>query len=146
MKKLTRQIIDDCGCDDWVEAFVEELCARAKINAEEITIYDMDGSRIYLQAEVWDETIVPEETDEETDEGPGGWVDKTYTIRYYEDDVRLNRLILSYVFYDNKRVTVEEKRPDGSISRYDAPITLDEGAYKIVSRLGKIKCIRLKDE
>lgn len=140
MKKYNVNVYDNCGCEKWVEAFVRELFDRAEIKAEEVVIYDMDDRRISLQAEVWDETMEPDEMDEE----PGGWVDKSYTIRYFEDDKRMDRMLLSFKFYDNERVIVEEKTPDGRTLRSDTPRYIDQGAYKIVAWWGKARCIRMK--
>lgn len=141
MKKVNMNVYDHCGCDEWVEAFVKAVFTHAKIEAEEIVIYDMDYKRISISAEVWDSTLEPDEYDEE----PGGWVSKSYTIKYFEEDESWRNFILSYILYDDERVTIEEQRPDGSICRYDAPTHIEDGAYKIVARRGKAKCIRLDD-
>ncbi len=140
MKKSVMKIVDDCGCDVWVEPIVRELFAHAKIRAREVVISDMDYKRIFIDAEIWDETQEPEEPGGK----PGDWVGKSYTIKYYEDERQINSLQLSYLFYsDDERVIVEEVRPDGGISRYDTPRYIDEGSYKIISWFGKPKCIRL---
>ena len=140
MKKNDIKIYDECGCEVWAEALVRELFARAKIQTAQVVIYDMDDRRIYIRAEVWDETLEPDEVGEE----PGGWVDKNYTIRYYEDGKFLGIQLLSFRFFGEERVIVENKKPDGTISRYGAPRYLDMGAYVIISCLGKAKCIRQK--
>ena len=139
MEKIRMEIYDNCGCDERVEAFVKEVFTHAKIQAAEIVIDDMDYKRIFVRAEVWDATLEPDEYDEE----PGGWIEKNYTIRYFEEDECWRNFVLSYILYDDERVTMEEQKPDGGICRYDAPTHIEEGAYKIVARRGKAKCIRL---
>lgn len=141
MKRFNMNVYDSCGCDEWVEAFVKAVFTHAKIEAEEIVIYDMDYKRIFIRAEVWDSTLEPDEDDEE----PGGWVDKSYTIKYFEEDERWRNFTLSYILYDDERVMIEEQKPDGSICRYGAPTHIEDGAYKIVARRGNPKCIRLDD-
>lgn len=139
MKDFNVNVYDNCGCEEWVEAFVKAVFTHAKIKTEEVIIDDMDYKRISLRAEVWDETMEPEEEDEE----PGGWIEKTYTIKYYEEDKWGRHFALSYVLHDDERVIVETKRPDGSIYHYNAPTYLEEGKCKIAVRRGKATCIRL---
>ena len=140
MKKNDIRIYDECGCEAWAEALVRDLFTRTKIQIEKAVIYDMDDRRIYIQAEVWDETLEPDQEGEE----PGGWVDKNYTIRYYEDGKIFGIQLLSFRFFGEDRVIVENKKPDGKICRYGAPRYFDMGAYVIISCLGKAKCIRWK--
>ena len=140
MKKNNIKIYDSCGCEGWAKALVRDLFTRANIKVEEVVIYDMDDRRINMRAEVWDKTLEPDEVGEE----PGGWVEKDYTIRYYDDGRFLGRLLMSFRFFDNERVVVEEKMPNGKIHRFETPIYLDAGAYKIISWFGTAKCIRLK--
>ena len=135
------KIYDECGCEVWAKALVRDLFTRAGIKAEKVIIYDMDDRRICMRAEVWDETLEPDEVGGE----PGGWEDKHYTIRYFEDGKFFGRLSLSFKFYGDERVIVEGRKPDGGICRYDAPRYLDMGSYKIISWLGKAKCIRQKN-
>lgn len=140
MKKNDIKIYDECGCEVWTEALVRELFTRAKIQTEQVVIYDMDDRRIHIRAEVWDETLEPDAVGEE----PGGWVDRDYTIRYYDDGRFFGILFISFRFFDNERVVVEEKISDGKIRRFHTPQYLDAGAYVIISCLGKAKCIRQK--
>ena len=140
MKRFSMNIYDDCGCDEWVEAFVKAVFSHAKIEAEEIVIYDMDNKRIFIRAEIWDATIAPDEYDDE----PVGWVEKTYTIKYYQEDEPWRKFLLSYVLYDDERIKVAFENANGGISYYDSPTEIEQGAYKIVARWGKAKCIRKK--
>ena len=140
MKKKNFELNADCGCDSWVEALVEELFSRLDIKIEEVCINEMDEKRIFCWASVWDETLEP---DEEDDEEYGGWDEKNYVIKYYIDSEPWEPMLLSFDFYDDERVIEEHIKPDGSVIRYSAPNYLDTGEYKIVSRRGKVKCIRL---
>lgn len=126
MKKNIK-IMDTCGCDAWVAAFVRTLFQRVGIHAEEIEIWDVDYKHIRLRAEVWDETLAPDAEGVE----PGGWVEKQYRIRYYEDAKNPLRLLISYRFYEIEEVTVEDILPDGRIVRHLAPTYLDQGAYQV---------------
>lgn len=142
MKKYLLKIEEECWCEDWVTPFVRDLFIRAKIKTDEVCIYEMDDRRIYIHAEVWDDTLEPDEDDDE----PGGWVDKFYTIRYFEDDRQLGKLLMSFFMYDDERDMVEMTRDDGTTYYQEELRYIDEGAYKIVTWLGKPKCIRLKDD
>ncbi len=139
MRKSVMKIVDDWGCEVWVEPIVRELFTHAKIKSREVVITFMDFKRIYLAAEVWDETQEPEEPGGK----PGAWIDKKYVIKYWVDERLINSLQLSYWFYDEERVMVEVKSPDGSIHYSSTPRDIDEGTYKIISWFGKPKCIRL---
>ena len=140
MKKYSMNVYDNCGCDEWVEAFVKTVFTHAKIEAEELVIIDMDYKRIAIRAEVWDATLEPDEYDEE----PGGWVEKTYTIKYYQEDEPWRKFVLSYVLYDDERIKVAFKNSEGKIFYHDSPAEIEQGAYRIVPLWGKPKCIRTK--
>ena len=140
MKKYSMNVYDNCGCDEWVEAFVKTVFTHAKIEAEELVIIDMDYKRIAIRAEVWDATLEPDEYDEE----PGGWVEKTYTVKYYQEDEPWRKFLLSYVLYDDERISVAFKNAEGKISYRDSPTEIEQGAYRIVPWCGKAKCIRKK--
>jgi hypothetical protein len=138
MKKYSMNVYDNCGCDEWVAAFVKTVFTHARIGAEELVIYDMDHKRIFIRAEVWDATLEPDVYDDK----PGGWVEKTYTIKYYQEDEPWRKFLLSYVLYDDERIMVACKNATGEISYYDSPTEIEQGAYRIVPRWGKAKCIR----
>lgn len=140
MKKFSMNVYDNCGCDDWVAAFVKTVFTHAKIGAEELVIYDVDDKRIFIRAEVWDATLEPDAYDDEF----GGWVEKAYTIKYYQEDEPWRKFLLSYVLYDDERTMVARKNANGGISYYDSPTKIEQGAYRIVSWWGKAKCIRKK--
>ena len=123
--KKTMEIIDECGCEGWVEEFVRAVATHANIEAEELVITEMDGFRITLWSEVFDETIAPEEDGDE----PGDYIEKEYIIRYFIDDEPWRNFLISYFIYD-----VDDRDRE------------DRGAYKIVPHRGKAKCIRLEDE
>ncbi len=142
MKKNAMNINEECWCENWVAPFVRDLFIRAEIKTDEICIYEMDDRRIHICAEVWDDTLEPDEDGDES----GGWVDKSYTIRYFEDDRQLGKLLLSFFFYDDERDMVKKTREDGTTYYQEELRYIDEGAYKIVTWLGKPKCIRLKDD
>lgn len=121
------RIIDECGCSKWAKAFVKTVLKRVNIQTEEIVIWDMTYKHINLRAEVWDAELAAETEGE----APGGWVEKYYSIRYYEDAKNVLRLLLSYRFYDNEEVIEETVRPDGSVVRNYSRMYLDEGAYRV---------------
>lgn len=135
------KIINDCRCPIWAKALVKIVLRRAKIQANEVVIWDMTYKHINIRAEVWDETLAPDAEEK----APGGWVEKDYSIRYYEDTQNPLRLLLSYRFYDQERIMVEQVRPDGHICRYESPIYLDEGAYRIFGYWGWPVFVRLAD-
>ena len=126
MKKNMR-IVDEYGCSRWAKAFVKAVLNRVDIQADEMVIEEMTYKHINLRAEVWDANL-PSEVE---GEAAGGWVEKRYSIRYYEDAKNVFRLLLSYRFYDHKEVTVETVRTDGTIVRYQEPTYLDDGAYRV---------------
>ena len=140
MEKNMR-IVDEYGCSRWAKAFVKAVLKRVEIQTEELVIEDMTYKHINLRAEVWDDTI-PSESEGDT---PGGWVEKRYSIRYYEDAANVFRLLLSYRFYDDEQVTVETIRPDGKIVRHQEPIYLDEGAYRVFGHWFWPMLVRIKD-
>ena len=121
------KIVDSCGCSTWVKTFVNMLLKHVDITAEEVEIWDVDYKHISLRAEVWDETLAPDAEGNEL----GGWVEKQYRIRYYEDAKNPLRMLISYRFYDLEEVTVKHIRSDGQVVRYKTPTYLDEGTYKV---------------
>lgn len=121
------KIVDSCGCEIWAKALVKKLMERVNLKTDEVEICDMTYKHIELCAEVWDDTLPPE-TEGDV---PGGWVQKSYSIRYYEDAKKPLRLLMSYRFYENEHVLVEEILPNGKTCRYWSPIYLDQGAYRI---------------
>ena len=121
------KIVDTCGCSTWVKKFVRTLLNRVDIKAEEIEIWDVDYKHISLRAEVWDKTLAPNAEGDE----PGGWVEKQYRIRYYEDAKNPLRLLISYRFYDLEEVMVKKTLPDGKVVQHLSPTYLDEGVYRV---------------
>lgn len=134
-------IIETCDCPIWAKPLVEDIFRRTDIHANEIVIWDMDYKHISLSAEVWDKNLAP---DAEGDE-PGGWVEKQYRVRYYEDGKDLLRMLLSYRFYDCEEVTVEEVLPDGKVVRYLAPTYLDKGAYRVYGYWYAPSCVHIDE-
>lgn len=123
-----------CDCDEWVAPFTEAVLKHANLMADDIFITGCDEARIYINAEVFDETI----TD---DDGVcGDWVDKEFTIRYEVEDIKWRAMLLSYDFYENQYITHEIMRADGSICRYTGPKYIDEGLVLIVDEKDRIKC------
>ena len=110
MEEITMEIYDNCGCGEWVKDFVQEVLMRANIRAGEVVIKDMDFKRIRLRVEEWDETIPPEEDDEE----PGGWVEQYYVIKYQEDPKFWYSYVLLYVLCNETGVITEAQWPDMS--------------------------------
>ena len=135
------RIVNECGCSNWAKTFVKTVLRRVNIQAEEIVIWDMTYKHIELRAEVWDAALPPEVEGD----APGGWVEKYYSIRYYEDAQNPLRLLLSYRFYDNERIVTEHIRPDGQVIRLDTPIYLDEGAYRVFVHWCCPVLVRAKD-
>jgi hypothetical protein len=140
VKKFSMNVYDNCGCDEWAAAFVKTVFTHAKIGAEELVIYDMDDKRIFIRAEVWDASLEPDEYDDK----PGGWVEKAYTIKYYQEDEPWRKFLLSYVLYDDERTMVAFENANGGTSYHDLPTKIEYGAYRIVPWWGKAKCIRKK--
>ena len=110
MEEITMKIYDRCGCDEWVEEFVEAVLTRAKIAANEVIICDMDYKRIRLRVEEWDDTLPPEEGDEEH----GGWIEQYYVIKYEEAAKFWYCFVLSYVLYNEMGAVLEAQWPDMS--------------------------------
>lgn len=110
MEEIIMEIYDNCGCDEWVEMFVQEVLTRANIKAGEVVICDKDYKRIRLRVEEWDETMPPEEEDEE----PGGWMERYYVIKYEEDMKFWYSRVLTYILYNEQGVVAEAQWPDMS--------------------------------
>ena len=110
MEEITMEIYDNCGCDEWVETFAKEVLTRANIKACEVVICDMDYKRIRLRVEEWDDTMPPEEGDEEY----GGWIEQYYTIKYEENMEFWYSHVLTYTLYNEKGVVAEAQWPDMS--------------------------------
>lgn len=122
MEDITMEIYDNCGCDELVEEFVKDALTRANIKACEVVICDMDYKRIRLRVEEWDDTLPPEEGDEEY----GGWIEQYYVIKYQEDPRFWYSHVLSYVLYNEKGVVAEAQWPDMGAWNKGQPEHIDE--------------------
>ena len=119
--------IDYYGCyDEWSEVLVKEVLEHGhipddKMYETEAVVTEMDDRGIYISYEYFNKDIEPDEEGGE----PGGWEDGSVWIRYWIDQ-EWPHFCVSYFLYseDNER--------------------LEEGAYQLVYRRGKGKCVPIE--
>lgn len=116
--------LDYYGCyDEWSEVLVKEVLGHGhipddKTHETEVVVTEMDDRGIYMSYEYF--------TPPEEDGDCGGWDTKSVWIRYWIDQ-EWPYFCVSYFLYseDNEQ--------------------LEEGAYQLVYRRGKGKCIPIED-
>ena len=122
--------IDLSECyEAWAEVLVEEILSHLdipdhKTYETELCVQEMDEREIDIYFEYFDENL-----DEGGEEERGGWDSRTIRIRYWIDQEWPSFCVSYHAF---------EKTADGCIEH-------DDGAYKIVTRRGKAKCIPIQD-
>lgn len=124
--------IDMSECyEEWALVFLAELLPRLNIPDHkkyetDLYVEEMDEKEIDIFFEYFDPELA-EEGDDLLEEG--GWDERRIRIRYWIDQEWPSFCISYQAFEDAVGGRIEH----------------DEGAYKIVSRRGKGKCIRLDD-
>lgn len=113
----------ECYGEKWVEVLVKEILGHCNIPDSKkyeanVSMTDMDGKYIYLYYEFFDETLEPYDEGDE----PGGWNESSMAIRYWIDQ-EWPRFCLSYCLFDENHEEIED------------------GAYELVYRRGKGKCV-----
>ena len=118
--------IDFGGCyEEWALVFLQEILPQLNIPDHktyetELYVADMDEREIDIEFEYFDERLAEEEDEE------GGYDSRRIRIRYWIDQEWPSFCISFRAFED----TADGERIDHF-----------EGAYKIVKRCGKGKCI-----
>ena len=124
--------IDMSECyEEWALVFLAELLPRLNIPDHkkyetDLYVEEMDEKEIDIFFEYFDHELA-EEGDDLLEEG--GWDERRIRIRYWIDQEWPSFCISYQAFEDAVGGRIEH----------------DEGAYKIVSRRGKGKCIRIDD-
>lgn len=122
--------IDMSGCyEEWALVFLKEVLSHLDIpdhDTYETKLYvdDMDEREIDIEFEYFDESLADGEDEE------GGYDSRRIRIRYWIDQ-EWPSFCVSYRAF-------EDTTDGGRIEH-------DEGAYKIVMRRGKGKCIPIDD-
>ena len=122
--------IDLSGCyEEWAEVFVNELLSRLdipdhKLCETELYVEEMDEKEIDIAFEYFDENL----GDGEDEEEKGGYGFRRIRIRYWIDQEWPSFCVSYHAFEDTDGARIEH----------------GEGAYKIVKRRGKAKCIPLE--
>ena len=122
--------IDMSECyEEWAEVLVKEILSHLNIPDHktydtELCVQEMDEREIDIEFEYFDESLAEDEDEE------GGYDSRRIRIRYWIDQEWPSFCVSYHAFEDT---------PDGG------RIEHDEGAYKIVKRRGKGKCIPIED-
>lgn len=118
-------------CDDWAEALIEEILTRLDDPSKHLNVYI--GEMTERDIPITIEALINED-DECFD------YMRNIVLRYWIDE-EFPSFGVSYWLYED--VLKEHIRADGTTYTRQEHVDIESGAYKIVKRRGKSKCISI---